>query len=87
MYTWANGSSYEGMFMNGLKHGKGKWKKGILTDNKNNENSTIVKNNQYSGEYAFDRKNGYGEFQWGSGNLYKGQYKDDMRDGHGEMIW
>jgi len=29
-YKWSNGSFYIGYFMNGLKHGKGKWKKNNL---------------------------------------------------------
>lgn len=34
-----------------------------------------------------DKKSGYGEFRWASGNVYKGEYKDDMREGHGVMAW
>ena len=34
-----------------------------------------------------DKKDGYGEFQWASGNSYKGYFKDDERHGRGKMIW
>jgi hypothetical protein len=56
-----------GEFKDGLKHGKGKWKK--------IQNS--VSCNNYEGEYQLDKKNGYGTFTWESGNVYKGNYKDD----------
>jgi hypothetical protein len=56
------------MFSNGLKHGKGKWKK-----NSSSEGPSI-KSNNYEGDYAFDKKNGIGIFEWESGNTYKGQY-------------
>lgn len=75
-YTWHNGSSYVGQFKDGLKHGKGKWKK-----------SQEPNCNQYEGEYERDKKNGQGTFKWASGNKYTGGYKDDERDGFGEMIW
>jgi hypothetical protein len=64
MYTWANGSVYEGLFKNGLKCGKGKWKKAAET--------LGGPANSYTGEYIDDKKTGYGEFLWASGNTYKG---------------
>lgn len=27
MYKWANGNTYKGEFKNGMKHGKGRWRK------------------------------------------------------------
>jgi hypothetical protein len=66
-----------GEFKEGLKHGKGKWKK----------QQNVTPCNQYDGEYAQDRKNGYGVFTWESGNVYRGSYLDDERDGYGEMFW
>jgi hypothetical protein len=81
VYTWANGSMYEGNFKNGLKFGKGSWRKGIENNNPG------MPTNTYKGEYVDDKKYGYGEFIWASGNSYKGEYKDDEREGHGEMAW
>jgi len=75
-YTWKNGSVYKGQFVNGMKHGKGKWMK-----------SRDVNSNVYEGDYYMDTKQGYGEFKWDSGNLYKGNYKNDLRNGYGEMYW
>lgn len=34
-----------------------------------------------------DKKWGYGEFEWASGNLYKGSYEGDLRNGYGQMFW
>ena len=60
---------------NGLKHGKGKWRK------------EEHRGNMYEGDYAYDKKSGMGVFTWESGNQYKGSYKDDERNGYGEMFW
>ncbi len=76
-YKWKNGSIYIGDFKDGLKAGKGKWKKRF-----NDQNC-----NMYEGHYENDKKNGMGLFTWESGNYYKGCYKDDERHGYGEMYW
>jgi len=34
-----------------------------------------------------DRKNGWGYFEWESGNTYRGRYLNDEREGFGEMRW
>jgi len=62
-----------------MKHGKGKWRK------KQDESAVASMRicNQYEGEYKRDKKNGYGEFQWQSGNIYKGEYEEDSRHGFG----
>eukprot|EP00347_Sterkiella_histriomuscorum_P009466 403341105 len=72
---------YAGEFHNGMKHGRGKWKK------KFEEDGSSPINNQFEGEYQNDMKNGYGEFSWKSGNKYKGNYVEDYRNGYGEMNW
>jgi hypothetical protein len=41
----------------------------------------------FEGTYKDDKKSGYGEFKWASGNVYKGNYQEDLRDGYGVMIW
>lgn len=50
VYTWSNGSTYEGYFKTALKHGKGKWKK--------NPDVPGGPKNEYVGEYLFDKKHG-----------------------------
>lgn len=59
-----------------MKHGKGKWRSG-----------RGPQCNSYEGDYVDDRKCGFGQFVWASGNIYKGEYKDDEREGYGEMYW
>lgn len=97
-YTWTNGSFYEGEFRHGLKEGKGKWKKFTVTQNNSRvypvslsgSSAKILEATQflfYEGEYYKDKKHGYGEFSWATGNTYKGEYRDDEREGHGEMRW
>lgn len=74
-YYWANGCQYKGFFMNGLRYGKGIWRKGPGNSDK------------YEGEWVNDKKCGHGIYTWASGNMYKGNYFDDLRHGYGEMIW
>lgn len=75
-YTWKNGSTFVGEFLNGLKNGFGKYRK-----------TKANRTNMYEGEYLKDKKEGFGIFKWASGNIYRGQYKEDEREGIGEMRW
>eukprot|EP00826_Nyctotherus_ovalis_P001288 TRINITY_DN10190_c0_g1_i5.p1 TRINITY_DN10190_c0_g1~~TRINITY_DN10190_c0_g1_i5.p1 ORF type:complete len:254 (-),score=40.61 TRINITY_DN10190_c0_g1_i5:16-777(-) len=75
-YTWKNGSTFVGEFLNGLKSGFGKYRK-----------TKANRTNMYEGEYLKDKKEGFGIFKWASGNIYRGQYKEDEREGIGEMRW
>ena len=74
-YYWSNGREYKGFFKNGLRYGKGIWKKGS------------GHNDKYDGEWVNDKKFGFGVYNWASGNFYKGDYFDDLRHGYGEMFW
>ena len=76
-YKWENSSNYTGEFLNGLKHGHGKWKRKPFTDDKG------TRFNSYEGEYHLDKKHGEGFFEWESGNTYKGGYFEDERHGYG----
>ena len=76
-YRWANGNTYSGTFKDGMKVGKGIWKKS------GNEDVT----NTYEGEYLDDKKHGLGEFKWASGGYYRGNYANDVKTGYGEMYW
>jgi hypothetical protein len=75
-YKWKNQASYVGGFYQGMKHGKGKWRK----DGRPNCN-------MYDGEFFNDMKHGQGVFKWESGNVYDGEYQYDSRAGFGEMTW
>ena len=69
-----------------MKHGKGKWRK-MPEGNPLGSQQTKRVCNQFEGEYRKDKKTGYGEFHWQSGNVYKGMYTEDIRQGYGEMHW
>lgn len=84
MYLWENGNEFRGSFMNGHRHGTGKWIKWISKD----LNPTATKDStfySYEGEYENDKKHGEGIFIWPSGNFYKGTFLNDFRHGYGEM--
>ena len=76
-YKWANGNTYSGIFHEGMKQGKGVWKKSAVDEN----------TNMYEGEYLEDMKHGQGEFKWASGGFYRGGYLHDIKCGYGEMYW
>ena len=40
----------------------------------------------YDGEWARNKRNGYGIMQWADGDRYAGGWKDDKRDGEGIMV-
>jgi hypothetical protein len=65
-----------GQFVDGLKHGWGKWRKAKESNS-----------NAYEGQYVQDKKQGFGVFKWASGNVYRGQYQADEREGVGQMRW
>lgn len=39
------------------------------------------------GDWAHDRKHGYGHLRYPSGNYYEGHFCDDQKEGHGTMHW
>ena len=67
-YIWENGNTYSGIFKNGMKDGKGVWKK-------TQEEFT----NMYEGEFWKDMKHGLGEFRWQTGGFYRGRYHHDLK--------
>ena len=67
---------YEGSFLNGKKHGRGR-------------NFVVSGPNfghVYEGEYVQDRYCGHGKYRWPDGDIYTGWFKDDQRDGLGTLI-
>ena len=56
-----------------MKHGKGRWRKATEKGNPKGRQNT------YEGYFFEDKKHGYGEFIWDSGNIYRGNYHEDER--------
>jgi len=65
--------SYEGEWLNELKHGFGV--------EKMNDGST------YEGYFEDDMKNGQGTFRWPAGEVYTGGFKDNKIHGRGKYVW
>jgi hypothetical protein len=87
---------YEGDFMGGMKHGKGKF---FMPDG--NVYEGVFKNNTmdgygkftwtdgvvYIGQWKFNKFDGEGLQTWPDGRRYKGYYVKGLREGYGEFIW
>jgi hypothetical protein len=69
-------TKYEGMFVDGKKHGKGK-----LT--------YIYEGDTYEGEFTDGKCHGFGKYTWKEGSLktYEGQFTEEYFDGKGKMVF
>lgn len=72
-FTWGDGNSYEGDFVNNNIEGKGtyKWKDG----------------RRYTGLWKDNKMNGYGVLDWPDGKRYDGNYLEDKKHGRGTFYW
>ena len=68
-YTWANGSYYDGDWVNNKKQGSGEYK--------------FIDGSLFSGNWINDKRDGYGKFISSSGENFEGIYKNNMRNGEG----
>lgn len=91
-----NGNVYEGEFVNGLMHGRGKltndvnktsydgdWKGGKM------HGSGVYlweDGRRYQGEYENDKKKGFGAYMWIDGRVYYGMWKDGVQHGEGTTV-
>lgn len=66
--TRSNGATYEGEFLEGMRHGVGKF---------------TVPEFVYEGQYHRDTRQGKGKIVWDDGRVYDGDWEDDKRHGHG----
>ncbi|KAM4549411.1 ankyrin repeat and MYND domain-containing protein 1 isoform 2-T2 [Odontesthes bonariensis] len=70
---WPDGSKYDGEFVNGLKHGKGRysWKNGEY----------------YEGSFYKDYKHGDGLYCWATGHKFIGKFYLNRKEGYGQQIF
>ncbi|KAM8874305.1 ankyrin repeat and MYND domain-containing protein 1 [Spinachia spinachia] len=87
-----DGSRYEGGFVNGLKHGKGRytWKSGEFYDGffyKDYRHGEGVyswpQGHKFTGKYYLNRKEGYGLQEFSDGATFQGLYHIEQRFGPG----
>ncbi|POM81354.1 Hypothetical protein PHPALM_689 [Phytophthora palmivora] len=80
-YTDAEGSIYEGEFVQGKKHGVGK----VIAPVVEVQSDCTIQNHteQYSGEWRDGCREGLGDAIFADGSRYSGQWKDDLQDGEG----
>ena len=72
-----SGNTYEGGWLNGLKHGPGRF---VWASSKH-------RGDFYDGLYVEDRKHGLGRYTWANGDKYEGQWVNDNRQGSGTLTF
>ncbi|XP_069560809.1 ankyrin repeat and MYND domain-containing protein 1 [Brachyistius frenatus] len=70
---WPDGSRYEGDFVNGLKHGKGKF--------------TCSDGEYYKGSFYKDYQHGDGLCCWPSGHKFTGKFYLNRKEGYGQLVF
>ena len=73
VYYFANGDRYDGVFVDGRKHGPGRY-----TDVRN---GTV-----YDGEWVLGRREGYGVYTASDGYAYEGEWIAGMKEGWGMLF-
>nr|XP_057929571.1 ankyrin repeat and MYND domain-containing protein 1-like isoform X2 [Doryrhamphus excisus] len=68
-----DGSKYEGEFLNGLKHGKGRY--------------TSKSGEFYEGSFYKDYRHGDGVYCWPSGHKFIGKFYLNWREGYGQQLF
>lgn len=90
-FTYGNGDTYEGDWVNGKQHGKGiyttpnggrldaDWFNGDALKGTFN----YANGNKYVGEFVNSKRQGKGTFTWKSGDTYQGDWMNDRPQGKG----
>ena len=69
IYTWNNGTTYDGEWDNKKISGKGTLK--------------YVNGDKYSGDFKNNKRHGYGIYTWDNGECYMGNWTEDKMNGQG----
>jgi hypothetical protein len=69
VYTWADGSTYNGDWVDGMKHGRGLY--------------MYANGDMYEGGYFKGMKHGYGAASWTNGSQYVGHWDSGREHGQG----
>lgn len=96
LVRWANGDSFEGSLVQGLRHGRGifQWANGQryegdwVNDQPNGQAKVHFANgNDYEGAVQAGLPQGMGRMRYASGDLYTGQFKAGVPEGRGLYLW
>lgn len=95
-YTWDDGGSHSGVWLNGEKHGYGtsKWAngnkyQGQWQNGKKHGHGTKIWTNgdKYEGQWQYDKYHGQGTLTWSEGENYRGSWANDNQHGYGVYSW
>ena len=90
-----SGSTYDGMWREGLKHGHGVAQsadgnvyEGEWVDNKKHGKGKHSRpdGSTYDGDWKLDKKHGKGKYIYGNGDTYEGETRDGHKHGQGTFV-
>ncbi|CAL8306280.1 unnamed protein product [Lota lota] len=87
---WPDGSKYEGDYLNGLKHGKGRftWKNGEVRDYRHGEGFySWPSGHKFTGKFYLNKKEGYGMKEFPDGSTFQGLYHAHQKFGPGVLTY
>ena len=89
----ANGDVYEGDFIQGKRHGKGKYttpgysyEGEWINNQRHGKGKSIINSNgeTYDGNFVRDKRHGQGKTTYTDGSVYEGYYQNDKKHGKGK---
>ncbi|XP_032430868.1 radial spoke head 10 homolog B isoform X3 [Xiphophorus hellerii] len=98
-FTWLDGSTYTGDISRGIRHGMGTYKcprtgmsySGQWDHGKRHGKGKVYydedQTSWYDGDWVVNKRDGWGERGYPSGNTYTGEWRNNLRHGEGTMNW